>query len=56
MMELTFDPADAAAASGPAAPAGPITAVRGRINSVGVSQHAGRRQILHDVSVSIQAG
>ena len=56
MMELTFDPADAAAASGPAAPAGPITAVRGRIDSVGVSQHAGRRQILHDVSVSIRPG
>ena len=56
MMELTFDPADAAAASGPAAPAGPITAVRGRIDSVGVSQHAGRRQILHDVSVSIGPG
>ena len=56
MMELTFDPADAAAASGPAAPAEAPTAVRGRIDAVGVSQHAGRRQILQEVSFSIQPG
>lgn len=56
MMELTFDPADAAAASGPAAPAEAPTAVRGRIDAVGVSQHAGRRQILHEVSLSIGPG
>jgi ABC-type multidrug transport system ATPase subunit len=29
---------------------------RGRIDAVGVSQHAGRRQILHEVSLSIQPG
>lgn len=29
---------------------------RGRIDAVGVSQHAGRRQILHDVSLSIEPG
>jgi ABC-type multidrug transport system ATPase subunit len=56
MMELTFDPADAAAASGPAAAVEATTAVRGRIDAVGVGQHAGRRQILHEVSFSVQAG
>ena len=56
MMELTFDPADAAAGSGPAAAVEATTAVRGRIDAVGVRQHAGRRQILHEVSFSIQPG
>jgi ABC transport system ATP-binding/permease protein len=56
MMELTFDPADAGAASGPAAAVEATTAVRGRIDAVGVGQHAGRRQILHEVSFSIQPG
>ena len=56
MMELTFDPADAAAASGPAAAVEATTAVRGRIDAVGVGQHAGRRQILHEVSFSVQPG
>jgi hypothetical protein len=51
-MELTFDPADAATASTPAAPTETGTAARGRIDAVGVSQHAGRRQILHEVSLS----
>ena len=56
MMELTFDPADAAAASSPAAPVEAATAVRGRIDAVGVGQHAGGRQILQEVSFSIQPG
>ena len=55
-MELTFDPADAAAASGPAAAVEAATAVSGRIDAAGVGQHAGRRQILHEVSFSIQPG
>ena len=56
MMELTFDLAGAASASSPAAPAEATTAIRGRIDAAGVSQHAGRRQILHDVSLSIGPG
>jgi len=56
MMELTFDPADTADASSPAAPVEATTAVRGRIDAVGVGQHAGRRRILHEVSFSIRPG
>ncbi len=56
MMELISDPADTATASSPAAPAETVTAARGRIDAVGVGQHAGRRQILHEVSLSIQPG
>ena len=56
MMELTFEGADAAAASGPATAVEATTGVRGRIDAVGVGQHAGRRQILHEVSFSIQPG
>ena len=56
MMELIFGPADAATASGPAAPAETGTAAKGRIDAVGVGQHAGGRQILHEVSLSIQPG
>jgi ABC transport system ATP-binding/permease protein len=55
-MELIFDPADAATASSPAAPAKTGTTTRGRIDAVGVGQHAGGRQILHEVSLSIQPG
>ena len=51
-----FDTADAAAASSPAAPVEATTVVRGRIDAVGVGQHAGGRQILQDVSFSIQPG
>jgi ABC-type multidrug transport system ATPase subunit len=56
MTELIFDPADAATASSPAAPAETGTTTRGRIDAVGVGQHAGGQQILHDVSLSIQPG
>jgi ABC-type multidrug transport system ATPase subunit len=56
MMEIKFDPADAAAAASPAAPAETGTVAKGRIDAVGVGQHAGRRQILHEVSLSIQPG
>jgi ABC-type glutathione transport system ATPase component len=56
MMELISDPADTATASSPAAPAETVTAARGRIDAVGVGQHAGRRQILHEVSLSVQPG
>jgi ABC-type multidrug transport system ATPase subunit len=55
-MELTFNPADAATASSPAAPAETGRAAKGRIDAVGVGQHAGRRHILHEVSLSIQPG
>jgi ABC-type multidrug transport system ATPase subunit len=43
MTELTLESADTGTA-------------RGRIDAVGVSQHAGRRQILYEVSLSIQPG
>jgi ABC transport system ATP-binding/permease protein len=43
MTELTLEPAGAATA-------------RGRIDAAGVSQHAGRRQILQEVSLVIQPG
>jgi ABC transport system ATP-binding/permease protein len=56
MMEPIFDPTDAAIASSPAAPAETGAAAKGRIDAVGVGQHAGRRQILHEVSLSIQPG
>ena len=56
MMELIFDAADAATAASPAAPAETGTTARGRIDAVGVGQHADRRQILHEVSLSIQPG
>jgi ABC transport system ATP-binding/permease protein len=32
------------------------SAARGRIDAIGVSQHAGGRQILHEVSVSMESG
>jgi ABC-type multidrug transport system ATPase subunit len=56
MMKLIFDSADAATASGPVAPAEAGTTARGRIDAVGLGQHAGGRQILHEVSLSIQPG
>jgi ABC-type multidrug transport system fused ATPase/permease subunit len=68
MTEITFNPADAASAPGPAALA-EVTALAeatalaevteaagGRIDAVRVGEHAGGRQILHDVSFSIQPG
>jgi ABC-type multidrug transport system ATPase subunit len=56
MTELMLDPADAATASRPLSLVETRTAVGGRIDAVGLSQRAGRREILHDVSLSIQPG
>ena len=56
MMELIADPAGTATASSPAAPPETTPAVGGRVDAAGISQHAGRRQILHEVSLSIQPG
>ena len=56
MTELTLHPADAATASGPPALAGTGRAVGARIDATGVGQHAGGRQILHRVSLSIGPG
>ena len=56
MTALTLDPADAATASRPLTLVETRKAVGGRIDAIGVSQHAGGRQILHDVSLSIAAG
>ena len=56
MTELTLDPADTATASGPPAPPGTRRAVGARIDAIGVGQHAGGRQILHEVSLSIEPG
>jgi ABC-type multidrug transport system ATPase subunit len=56
MTEVTLDPADAAAASGPFPPPGTSRAVGARIDAIGVGQHAGERQILHEVSLSVEPG
>jgi len=56
MTEVTLDPADTAAASGLSAPPGLSRAVGARIDVSGVGQRAGARQILHEVSVSIEPG
>jgi len=56
MAEVTLHPADAAVASRPPAPSGIRKAVGARIDVIGVGQHAGERQILHDVSLSIEPG
>ena len=56
MTEVTLDPADTAAASGPSAPPGTSRAVGARIDAIGVGQHAGERQILHEVSLSVEPG
>ena len=56
MTALTLDPADAATASRPLALVETRKAVGGRIDAIGVGQHAGGRQILHDVSLSIEPG
>src|SRR5262249_3318961 len=34
----------------------PKTAAPGRVDAIGVSQHAGKRQLLHDISLSIEPG
>jgi len=56
MAEVTLHPADAAVASRPAAPSETGRAVGARIDVIGVGQHAGERQILHEVSLSIEPG
>jgi ABC-type multidrug transport system ATPase subunit len=56
MTDLTLDPADTATAFRPPAPVETRRAVGGRIDAAGVGQHAGGRQILHDVSFSIDPG
>ena len=54
MTELTFHPPDAA--SRPPVLAGTRRAVGARIDAIGVGQHAGGRQVLHEVSLSIEPG
>ena len=56
MTEVTLHPADAATASRPSAPPGLTRAAGARIDAIGVSQHAGERQILHEVSLSVEPG
>jgi ABC-type multidrug transport system ATPase subunit len=56
MMELIADPADPATAANPSAPPETTAPAGGRVDAANVSQHAGRRQILHEVSLSIQPG
>ena len=56
MMELIADPADPATAANPSAPPETTAPAGGRVDAANVSQHAGRRQILPAVSLSIQPG
>ena len=56
MTEVTLDLADTAAAVGPSAPSGTSRAAGARIDAIGVGQRAGERQILHEVSLSIEPG
>ena len=56
MTELTLHPADGAAAVRPPALPGIKRAVGARIDATGVGQHAGGRQILREVSLSIEPG
>src|SRR6516162_7831681 len=56
MTELTLHPPDAATASRPPVLAGTKRAVGARIDAIGVGQHAGGRQVLHEVSLSIEPG
>src|SRR5215471_20732223 len=56
MTEITFNPADDATALSPAALAEVTEVAGGRIDAIRVSEQAGGRQILHDVSFSIQPG
>jgi ABC transport system ATP-binding/permease protein len=56
MTELTLHPPDAVAASCPPALAGTRRAVGARIDAIGVGQHAGGREVLHEVSLSIEPG
>ena len=54
MTETTLHPADAAAASRAPVRPGTSRAVGARIDVAGVGQHAGDRQILHEVSLSVE--
>jgi len=56
MTEITLNPADTATALSPAAREEVTEAAGGRIDAIRVGEHAGGRQILHDVSFSIQPG
>jgi len=56
MTELLSEPPDTATGSRPDTLLEAERAAGCRIDAVGVSQHAGRRQILHDVSFSIAPG
>src|SRR5215469_11763112 len=56
MTELTLHPMDAATASRPPAPVPIRSAAGARIDAIGAGQHAGGRQILHEVSLSIEPG
>ena len=59
MTEVTLHPADAAHAAAPPRPSassGIRRAAGARIDAIGVGQHAGERQVLHEVSLSIQPG
>ncbi len=56
MTELTLHPADAATASRPPALAETGRAVGARIDAIGVGQYAGGRQVLHELSLSIEPG
>lgn len=56
MTEITLNPADTATTLTPAAPVEVTEAAGGRIDAIRVGEHAGGRQILDDVSFSIQPG
>src|SRR5499427_10416567 len=56
MTELTLHPMDAATASRPPAPVPIRSAAGARIDAIGAGQHAGGRQILHEVSLAIEPG
>jgi ABC-type multidrug transport system ATPase subunit len=59
MTEIAFNRADPAAGATVLSPPAPVTVIAaagGRIDAIRAGQHAGRRQILHEVSVSIQPG
>ena len=56
MTDITLNPADTATALSPAAREEVTEAAGGRIDAIRVGEHAGGRQILHDVSFSIQPG
>jgi len=56
MTEVTLHPADAAVASRPPVPSRISRTVGARIDVISVSQRAAERQILHEVSLSIEPG